>query len=280
MVGLEEETDMANYVYTQNPWLTAAQSMQGLQGPLDQMLVQVPAIRARMQQHADEMGLRQTDLDMRAPLIQAQAASESAQAQKYQNDAAAQAILNALAPKAGLAKQQAMLSEGGFVPGMPTRQNAAVQSNADFANALAQAIVLGQSSAATALNNEQQPVTMRMGETGFNRFGMPTMQGAMSVPFGNTLMQGGAVGAPLPTLQQGQFRPSLMQQNPAASANNLATALDKMIMQGVLRANDPRTTNVVNTVMQLMQQAGGTNSVAAPQVPGTGVKIKSIKQIR
>ena len=124
-----------------------------------------------------------------------------------------------------------------------------------------------------------------MGQTGFDRAGVPMMQGAMSVPIGNTLMQGGQVGMPPNVLQQGQFVPSRIADNPAASAANWAQVMKTYAdvapnalstRQGTNYVTTPFANQLNQVIQMLAQRSGGTNMT--PVAP-TGVKIKSIKQI-
>jgi len=276
---------MPNYIRTTSPWITAANAVGGVTDPIARAMQQAPMIRAQMQHQADMLGIQQGQLDLsqqqlnaQLPHYAAQAEQEQAMAEKYRQDAQAVAILNAMVPKITGAKRMAVQNEQGYVPGMPTRQNAAIMGNADVQGMLAASALLGKGSAATALNNEQQPIRINQGQTGFDRMGVPQMQGAMNVPFGNTLMAPQRVGAVPQILQQGQFSPSREMANPAASAANLANVMKTLgefnpaaisTRQGTNLVQTPFATDLTRAIQGLARQAGGTN-MAPMQVPGTG----------
>ncbi len=278
---------MPNYIRTTSPWITAANAVNGMADPIARAMQQAPMIRAQMQHQADMLGIQQGQLDLsqqqlnaQLPHYAAQAEQEQAMAEKYRQDAQAVAILNAMVPKIKNAKTVAVLNEQGFVPGTgtPDRYNGAILNNADVAGMLAAGALLGKGSAATALNNEQQPIRINQGQTGFSRSGVPEMQGMASVPLGNTLMAPQQVGAVPQILQQGQFSPSHQMANPAAGAANLANVMKVLgefnpetisIRQGTNLVQTPFATDLTRAIQGLARQAGGTN-MASMQVPGTG----------
>lgn len=292
---------MPNYIRTQSPWLAAANAMQGVVDPMARMYSQLPQIQMQMQQNADQnalahgrLQLEQQQQTMQAPVYESQAASHNAMAEKYKQDAMTQQLLNALSPQAGDAKRTSYLNQQGFVPGMPTRTNAGIGSQADLLAALAAAAVLSPSSAASAMQNEQAPVMMNQNQVAVDPFtraimGMgqssvpagnvmrpPTMgqqpsaplqPGMFSSPYGNNVMnaQGG-------TVQQGQFRPPGTIQIPESTeALNVLKALE-------IADNLGMGTNIVS---QLQAMLTGKGQMPQPtQQTNAPVGIKSIKQIR
>ena len=277
---------MPNYIRTTSPWITAANAVGGVTDPIARAMQQAPMIRAQMQHQADMLGIQQGQLDLsqqqlnaQLPHYAAQAEQEQAMAEKYRQDAQAVAILNAMVPQITGAKRMAVQNEQGFVPGMPTRQNAAIMGNADVAGMLAAGALLGKGSAATALNNEQQPIRINAGQTGFSRAGVPEMQGLVSAPFGNSVYAPQQVGETPRLMQPGQFSPSREIANPAAGAANLANVMKVLgefnpetisIRQGTNLVQTPFATDLTRAIQGLARQAGGTN-MASMQVPGTGV---------
>lgn len=262
---------MPNYIRTTNPWLTAAGTMQGIAGPLQQAMYQVPQIRAQMQHQADQLGLQQANLDLqreefqaRQPYYIAQANAESAQADLYKQQALQEQLLNSLAPQAQTAKRMGVLQEQGFQPGVPTMANAAIQSNADLLGALAAASLLGKGSAATMANNEQQPIRLNQGQTGFNRAGVPMMQGMVSAPLGNNVYAPQQIGAPQQMMQEGQFKPG---------APGPRSAIEQIIIDAARGLSSGRAyPEDIAAALQMTNMVGGAKSplpTPVQQVPGT-----------
>lgn len=232
---------MANYIQSQSPWIGAANAFSQGAEPLMRLYSQLPQIQAQMQQHADQMGLQQqrigleqNDQAMRAPVYQAQTASYKANAQRDTEMALAQQILNSMAPRAEAAKRQSYLGMQG-----PAAQTPGVTNQADLLGLLAAASILGQGSGATALQNEQEPLKLNMGQTAFRPTvggGVePLAQGAMNPNIGSTLFQGISLpGTNAPTMQQGSFRPpGSTNLDPSTIAKNWAAVAQVADMLGM-----------------------------------------------
>jgi len=274
---------MPNFVRTQSPWIGAADAMQQGLNPLAQMFQELPQIRMRMQQHADQMGIQQGNLDLnreeldaRRPVLAAQTKQYEAEATKAQSEAEKLGMLMGLAKQAQAAKYQsrAMPMTNG-----PTLEHAKNQEFAALLGALAGSATLDPSAAQRALESEQKPLVLATGQTAFPaQGGGPIAFGGVNSPFGNTIMGGSVPGTRPQVLQEGQFAPKgSMAQNPFLDAFRLAQ-IAACKENGELRAGMEIDPNLFKSVIQGLlsgQQAG-----QQPQVNTNRPVIKSIKQIR
>jgi len=215
---------MPNYIRTQNPWIAAAESMQQVASPLANMYMQLPQVRAQMQRHADEMGIRQGQLDlsqqelgMKAPVYNAQAGNYNAEAGLHNQQAA----------NLGQLLQFAM--QGANADTNPLTKN------------MTGAALLSPDSAQRMRGDVTKPMTLNQNETAFTNPEMgqvsPLAQGIVNAPFGNTVMQGmqlGGTNQQPAVIQQGQFRPpGSMQLDPSTAAFNLARVAEVLDSLGM-----------------------------------------------
>jgi hypothetical protein len=255
---------MPDYIRSQNPWLAAAESMQGVANPLMKLYTQLPQVRAQMQQHADQMGIQQGRLDLdqqefgaKVPVYNAQAANFNA--------------------GAGLDKQKTLNLEQLLSFAM---QGAQADTNPLTRN-MTGAALLDPGSAQQMRNDVTKPMMLNQNETAFSnpQMGPPAMlaQGMVNSPFGNTVMQGAPAGTNQPpVIQQGQFRaPGSTSLDPSTVGKNWASVLQTLSEQDL---PEEQLNPFVQLIMQLTkgQQATG----GGQQVQTNRPVIKSIKQIK
>lgn len=273
---------MPNFVRTQSPWIGAADAMQQGLSPLAQMFQELPQIRMRMQQHADQMGIQQGNLDLnrqeldaKRPVFAAQTKQYEAEATKSQSEAEKLGMLMNFARQAQAAKYQ---SQAMPMTNGPTLEHAKNQEFAALLGALAGSSTLDPSAAQRALESEQKPLVLATGQTAFPaQGGGPMAFGGVNSPFGNTVMGGSVPGTKPQVLQQGQFAPKgTTAQNPFLDAFRMAQ-IAALQENGELPAGmevDPQM------FKQVIQGLIGSQQAAQPQVNTNRPVIKSIKQIR
>lgn len=272
---------MPNYIRTQNPYIAAAESMDQIANPLARMFVQLPQVRAQMQQHADQMGIAQgrlnleqqnsifsndlanrkyglerEELNARIPLYGAQTSNYNAEAGLHNQQANQLMRLMELSKAAQAGKYQS--AGGGYGMGGPTMEQANNNAFAQALGALAASSALDPTAAARALETEQKPLTLNANETAFGRDNRPFAQGMVNAPFGNTVLGGmqlGGGGQPS-VIQQGQFRPpGSMQIDPSTGALNLGKLAELVDTVGAGGAADEQMIN--SLLQQAFQRAGG-----------------------
>lgn len=262
-------------IRTQNPWVDAGAGINNGLGQLVQMYSQLPQIRMQMQQHADQMGIQQghlqltqQDQNLHAPLYQAETEHYKANANK--ENAAAQQLMMlmdfAKQAQAGKYRQKTMGMTGG-----PTIANGEQQAAAQMLGALAGSSALQPDAAQRALEREQAPLKLNMGQTALSQSGVPFAQGAMRAPYGETLLGGmqlGGGGQP-PVLQQGQFKPSSAGLiDPTTQAKNTMTFLLGLDQLGSRSKQDPAISNVLQNVIQ---QLGGSHTAGRTNAPAVAI---------
>ncbi len=278
---------MSNYIYQQSPWVGAANAMSGVTDAVSQAIARTQALRQQGQFHADQMGIQQGQLELenqrtqaQIPLYQSEQAMHQAQADKYKADAVQQAMINAFAPRAGEAKRQMLLRLPQGQQGPPTPEMSDV---ADYRSILATIAGLNPASAMGLLESEQKPLMVGQNQTAIDPATLAVLaRGQGSAPVGNTVFNPSVGGAQPTVQQQGQFRPSLGQQNPGADLGHLNDFI-KGQSDNLAWGTSPQATNANALASVLLQQVakayGITNGPAMGQ-PQSPITIKSVTRIK
>lgn len=276
---------MPNYFRQQSPWLDAAQGIERGAGQLSQIMMQVPQVRAQMQRHADEMGIRQGGLELqqqehlaKVPVYNAQAMNYQAGAEK--DNATVQQLMRGL-EMSKLAQENEFIRRGG----MPTQTQSPVdpmqQAMALVQSAFAGTTAMDPASSQRAYTAATTPVKYNLNQIGLDpNTGKQVGGGLVSVPHGNPVFAPSDGTNALTSLVLGQFRPSgAGQLDPSTIGKNTADYLTQKQNLGSKVLENPAVSNLLQQVEALMLNRGGGNTnqtQAATQRP----VIKSIKQIR